>query len=323
MYQAPASSRLGRVQVIDIGIPREAQESVALELMTARTSKALLPPRPEDANKGTFGRLLVVGGSRNYLGAPRLVALGAYRAGAGLVTIACPEAIIPSIAPGIAEATWIPLPAGESGGVAGECASLLRRELGGYAAAVVGPGLGQAEPARAFTWASLPDLSDLSCGAVLDADALNAIALMPDAAERIPSAAVLTPHPGEMARLLGCTVAEVQADRLGASRRAAARFNCVVVLKGAHSVVHAPDGRARLSPWANPLLASAGTGDVLAGMIGAYLCQGAAPFEAACLAVYFHGAAGEALRAELGEAGLLASDIAARLPSVVRELTAG
>ncbi|MCC6381862.1 MAG: NAD(P)H-hydrate dehydratase [Dehalococcoidia bacterium] len=322
MYQAPASALVGRVQVIDIGIPREAQEAVQLELLTSRWAKEALPGRPEDANKGTFGKLLVVGGCARYLGAPRLAATAAYRAGAGLVTIACPAGVIPAIAPGIAEATWLPQETAADGGLPGVAAIALRAEWSGYEAAVFGPGLGNTEETRALTWAVLPDLAELPRGAVLDADALNALATMPDAAERTPANAVLTPHPGETARLLGRTVAEVQAARLDHAREAARRFGCTVVLKGAHTIVVAPDGRVALSPFANPLLASAGSGDVLSGMIGAYLAQGCEPFRAACLGVYLHAATGEALREEYGEAGLLAGDLAGRLPRVVKEVRA-
>lgn len=320
MYQVPASGVLGRVQVVDIGIPPAACEDVQLELLSSRWARESLPARPEAANKGTFGRLIVVGGSRRYQGAPRLAATAAYRAGAGLVTVGCPAGILAALASGLPEATWSPLPEAADGSLAEEAVFALRQEWAAFGAAVFGPGLGNTPSTRALTWAALGDAGqDLPHGIVVDADALNALATMDDAAGRVPARAILTPHPGEMARLLGHTVAAVQADRLGAAREAAIRFGCVVVLKGAHTVVASPGGRGRLSPFANPLLASAGTGDVLAGMIGAYLVQGLAPFEAACLGVYLHGACGEALRQELGESGLLASDLAGRLPSLVRE----
>ena len=323
MYQAPASGMLGRVQVIDIGIPKEAQEAVQLELLTARWARSALPRRPEDGNKGTFGRVLVVGGSGRYIGAPRLAATAAYRAGAGLVTVACPAELVPTLSAGIAEATWLPMPSTGDGALAGEAAISLRAELRGFDAAVFGPGMGNTDETRALTWALLPDLGlDLRRGVVIDADALNAIAAMPDGAERVPANAVLTPHPGEMARLLGTTVADVQSRRLQATQEAASRFGCCVVLKGAHSVIAAPGGRTGLSPFANPLLATAGSGDVLAGMIGAYLGQGLEPFAAACLGVYLHGAAGEALREEYGDSGLLAGELATRLPRVVRDIAA-
>jgi NAD(P)H-hydrate epimerase len=321
MYQSPASGIVGRVQVIDIGIPKEAQEAVRLELLTSRWARTALPARPEDGNKGTFGKVLVVGGSRRYVSAPRLAATAAYRAGAGLVTIACPEGLIPSLAPALAEATWLPQGVSAAGGLPGAAAIALRSEWPNYDAAVFGPGMGNDEETRAFTWAALADIAaDVPRGVVLDADALNALAGMADAAGRIPPKAVLTPHPGEMARLMGTTVADVQARRLAIAREAAVKFGCTVVLKGAHSVVAAADGRAGLSPFANPLMATAGSGDVLAGMIGAYLGQGLEPFDAACLGVYLHGAAGEALRVDYGESGLLAGELGERLPKVVKEL---
>jgi ADP-dependent NAD(P)H-hydrate dehydratase / NAD(P)H-hydrate epimerase len=323
MYQSPGSAAVGRVQVIDIGIPKEAQERVGLELLTARWVRQALPERPEDGNKGTFGRLLVVGGCRRYVGAPGLAAMAAYRAGAGLVTVACPEPLLPILAGGLAEATWLPMPGAEDGGLAGEAALKLRNEWRGFDAAVIGPGLSNTEDTRAMTWAILEDVGiDLERGVVLDADALNALATMEDAVQRMPGKAVITPHPGEMARLLKTTVADVQSRRLEAAREAAQKFGCTVVLKGAHSIVADKDGRARLSPFANPLLASAGTGDILAGMIGGYLAQGLEPFEAAALGVYLHGACGESLREEYGESGLLASELGARLPKVVKEIRA-
>jgi hydroxyethylthiazole kinase-like uncharacterized protein yjeF len=320
MYQAPASGLLGRVQVIDIGIPRAAQERVQLELMTAKSARAMLPRRPEGGNKGTFGKLLVIGGSARYIGAPRLAATGAYRAGAGLVTIACPKGIVAALAAGIAEATWLRQEETADGCLAGSAAGSLRRELGSYDAAVFGPGMSDNDATRAFTWALLPDLGDLVRGVVIDADGLNALATMDDAPERVPASAVLTPHPGELARLLKTTVTDIQSRRLSAAQEAAARFGCTVVLKGAHTVVAHPGGETRLSPFANPLLATAGSGDVLAGIIGAYLAQGLEPFIAASLGVYMHGAVGEALRAEMGDAGLMAGDIAANLPRVGRDI---
>jgi NAD(P)H-hydrate epimerase len=166
----------------------------------------------------------------------------------------------------------------------------------------------------------LADLAEVERGVVIDADALNALASMPDGPERTPANAVLTPHPGELARLMANTVDDVQSRRLAIAGEAAAKYGCTVVLKGAHSVVAAVDGRTSLSPFANPLLATAGSGDVLAGMIGGYLAQGVARFEAACLGVYLHGATGEMLREEYGNSGLLAGEIAARLPGVVKDV---
>jgi NAD(P)H-hydrate epimerase len=320
MYQAPGSAAVGRVQVIDIGIPRAATDAVALELMTARWAKTAFPKRPEDGNKGTFGRVIIVGGSRRYVGAAALAAKGAYRAGAGLVTVACPAGVQTMLAGSLAEATWLPQGEDDDGYLAEHSAIALRGEWGSFDVAVLGPGMGNVEGTRALTWAALPDLGEARRGAIIDADALNAMATFADAADRLPGNAIVTPHPGEMARLLGTSVAAVQADRMGTARSAAERLRCVVVLKGAHTVVAAPGGRTRLSPFANPLLATAGSGDVLAGLIAGYLGQGLEPFDAASLGVYVHAAAGEAMRADFGGAGALAGEIAANVPSVVKEL---
>lgn len=321
MYQAGGSAATGRVQVVDIGIPEEALETATLELITARWAREALPSRAEDGHKGTFGSVLVVGGSARYRGAPALAAMGAMRAGAGLAAIACPEAIVPSIAPALAEAVWLPQAADAEGRLTGGAALALRREWAAFDAAAVGPGLGRGGETDALVWALLADAAEELDGRVaLDADALNALAGMADGPERTPAGAVLTPHPGEMARLLGTGAAEVGANRVAAAREAAGRYGCAVALKGAHTVVAEPGGLARVSPFANPLLAAAGSGDVLAGMIAALLARGLSAFDAASLGVYLHAATGEALRAEYGDGGLRAGEIAERLPAVARQI---
>ncbi len=210
-----------------------------------------------------------------------LAATGAYRAGAGLVTIAAGRARMPALAAGIPEATFIPLD-DVDGGIATPSVLVMRNEWKNFRTAVIGPGMGDTEATAAFTWAAFDDMAhDIAGGIVVDADALNALARMSDGPERVPANAVLTPHPGEMARLLGSTVEDVQAGRLQAAQQRATKFGCTVVLKGAHTVVAAADGRSALSPFANPLMATAGAGDVLAGIIAGYLAQGLEPFIAA------------------------------------------
>lgn len=322
MYQWPGSAAIGNVQVIDIGIPAGAVEALDLSLLTANAVRALVPSRPEDANKGTFGRMLVVGGCGRFSGAVQLAAVSGYRAGAGLVTVAAPEGVVDRVAHSLVEATWLAQPAGPDGGLTGEVALALRGGWEAFKSVVFGPGMGDSPGTRAFTWAALPDLAAVAGGVVIDADGLNALAALPDGPGRVPANAILTPHPGEMARLLATTIDDVQRDRIASARAAATKFGCVVVLKGAHTVVAAPTGRTAISPFANPLLATAGSGDVLAGMAGAYLAQGLAPFDAACVAVYLHGAAGESLRAEYGDSGLLARELPDRLPRVARDVRA-
>jgi len=186
---------------------------------------------------------------------------------------------------------------------------------------LMGCGLGQHPSTMAFIRESLFSLSPtLIRAVVLDADALNTLAKTPDWWRRLNHPAVLTPHPGEMARLTGLSVAEIQVDRFGTTQRAAAEWQKVVVLKGAYTVIAAPDGQTKLNPSANPGLASAGTGDVLSGAIAGLLAQGLSPFTAACCGVYLHSMAGEMVREQVGDAGLLAGDLLPVLPLAIKRL---
>jgi NAD(P)H-hydrate epimerase len=319
LHTLPGAQYAGRVEVIDIGLPKAAVEALPVELLNPRWVRQRLPARPAAANKGTFGRVLVVAGSKHYAGAARLAALGALRAGAGLVTLACPTSVQPLVAPGAAEVTYLPLRE-EGGGIAGEAAVEVARALPAYDVLLLGPGLGQGPGQVAFARQVLCSLTEDGPAALIDADGLNNLAKLPHWWERVAARCVLTPHPGEQARLARRSIADIQSDRLAAARGAAREWRQTVVLKGACTVVAAPDGRAGVNPYANPALASAGTGDVLAGAIAGLLAQGLSPFEAACCGAYLHAAAAEGLRAELGDAGLLAGDLLIELPKTVREL---
>ncbi|MDQ2978720.1 MAG: NAD(P)H-hydrate dehydratase [Acidobacteriota bacterium] len=306
----PARSRCGRVVVRDIGIPAAAlsRSKSRARLVEKEDVARLFPARRLDANKSDFGRLAVIAGSRGKAGAAVLAARGALRAGAGLVTIFCPQAIESVAVDALPEAMTHALP-DRGGALAPEAAGLLRKALEGFDAAVVGPGLstegGVVEVLRALLRLRMP--------LVCDADALNAFAGEPGAfARRAPT--VLTPHPGEAGRLLSKTSGEVQADRLAAASELAARTRCVVVLKGEGTLTATPAGRVSVNPTGTPLLATAGSGDVLAGVVGALLASGLAPEDAAIASVYLHGAAAERLARRLGDAGLLASEIADALP---------
>lgn len=320
LHSLPGAEYVGRLQVVEIGLPKELGQELPYELMEGRWAGAALPSRPADANKGTFGRALVVAGSVHYVGAAALATAAAGRAGAGLVTLACARSIYPILAAKLSEATFLPLPDVE-GQLSAEAVPPLRQALkDGYDALLVGCGLGQSGYVRAFVRTLLPALrGDGLRGVVIDADGLNALAGS-EWWRQTAVPLVVTPHPGEMARLTGQSIEEIQAQRLATAVRFAQSWGCVVVLKGAHTVVAAPDGRARLSPFANPTLATAGTGDVLAGAIASLLAQGLAPFEAASLAVFLHGRAGERLGRELGAAGALAGDLLPLLPLVMQEL---
>ncbi len=319
-YTFPGASATGRLQIVDIGIPAGLDADIELELITADLVGSLLPRRPIEAHKGTFGRLLAVAGSRRYLGAAVLACNGAYRAGAGLVTLAAPASVDSIVASGMVETTHLPLPERSDGRMTDESAPMVQEALSGYDALLVGCGLSQEPSVQKLVEALLlrepfPELPML-----LDADALNILARQPGWWKRLKAPAVLTPHPGEMARLIESTTAQVQASRLDSARDAARRWGQVVTLKGAFTVVASPEGPTRLSPYANPALASAGTGDVLAGVIGGLLAQGLSSLDAATCGVYLHGAAAEELRAELGDAGMVASDLLREVPRRMRAL---
>lgn len=320
LFRFPAAAYVGRLHIVDIGLPKGMDDDISLELADDALVASLLPSRPLDSHKGTYGKLLVVAGSRNYVGASVLACTAAYRSGAGIVTLASPMGAYRLAAAQMAEPTYLPLDETPDGQLAATSAAAVRAALADAQAGVLGPGLGQADSVREFVQRTLLVDPSPTPPIVLDADALNALAQTYGWWDQLKTPAVLTPHPGEMARLLRCSVAEVQQDRVATARRAAQTWNQVVVLKGAHTVVAAPDGSACISPFANPALASAGTGDVLAGVIGGLLAQGLRPYDAAVAGVHLHGSAGERVRAELGDAGLIASDLLPQLPRVMHAL---
>ena len=321
MFSFPGADHVGVLEVVDIGLPPGLDEDVSVELMTPGWAAGVLPARPSSAHKGTFGRALVVAGSRNYVGAAHLAAVAATRVGAGLVTVAIPESLQASVAAGAIEPTYLPLPESSPGVVSPEAASLVIDNVAGYEALLVGCGLGQAPDTRAFVERLLYSGAPLP-PTIVDADGLNILAGTEKWWERFGDKAIMTPHPGEMARLTGESTVSVESDRTGTALESAQKWSKVTVLKGAHTVVAAPDGRVMISPFANPGLASAGTGDVLAGTIVGLLSQELALEDAAALGVYLHGAAGERVRDELGDAGMVAGDLLSALPLAIRALAA-
>jgi len=320
LFGLPGAVRRGELMIADIGIPDDLAETSTVELMTDDWAAETLPDRPVDANKGTFGKLLVVAGSLNYTGAAMLACGGALRSGAGLVTLATATSLHPIIAGALPEVTHLPLPEGEPGHIGDEGSKTVGEERGNYDAVLAGCGLGQDPATVRFIRAAARQKTALPL--VLDADALNALSGLKTWWRGLPDA-ILTPHPGEMARLSGLTVEKIQADRLGTARTCAKKWGKTIVLKGAYTVVAAPDGRATVSPFATAALATAGTGDVLAGIIGGLLAQGVPPFEAAALGVYLHGATAARLASVNGDTGLLASDLLPELPLTINDLKTG
>lgn len=307
----------------------------AAETLDDRTAAALLPDRPARGHKGTFGKVLVIAGSLDYAGAALLVCRAAGRAGAGLVTLAVPESLQPLFAAKVVEATTMALPEDDVEEVDPEPA--LARVLDhDHDAVIVGPGLrpGLATAELVRMLLTTADGESPAAPMVLDAEALRSMATMGEWWTATTRPCVLTPHPGEFERLregsgLEPATDEVTDDLAGddAARRsaaaaAAATWKQVVVLKGAKTVIAEPDGTVTTAPFENPALASGGTGDVLAGIIGALLAQGLAPGPAARLGVYLHGSAGELVRERLGDAGLLASDLPDSVPVVRKRLAA-
>jgi NAD(P)H-hydrate epimerase len=323
LHLLPGANFAGSVETVDIGIPAELAASVQTELISRRWAQEHLPARPAHAHKGTFGSALVVAGSPRYTGAAYLACAGAMRAGAGLVTLACARSIHPIVAAKLSEATFEPLDDKEGELSAEESHAVQRALARGYECLLIGPGLSQGGYVQAFIRSLLPSLTTEDNplrAVVIDADGLNNLARVDDWPKLITVPAILTPHPGEMARLTGLSVAEMQADRLGAARKYAGEWNLNVLLKGAPSIVAAPDGRAAISPFTNPALATAGTGDVLSGAIAGFIAQGVGPFDAACLGLYVGGLAGQALREELGSAGVIAGDLLPAIPRAMRDL---
>ena len=339
MFRFPGASYVGELVIADIGLPSAAAVDSDLEMTTAAQVADLLPARPIGGHKGSFGKVLVIAGSANYTGAPVLAASGAMRSGAGLVTLAVAEMLHPILASRLTEATFLLLPH-ELGALVPDALHVLDDRLSEYDSLLIGPGLGTDAKTMAFvcrllssagvsgkgrlgffgstgesSWrqAALPPL-------VVDADGLNALSRLDDWPTQIHRPAVLTPHPGEMARLLKMGVDQVESDRFDVAQRAAREWNVVVVLKGAFTLVAEPGGKVHVNPFATAALATAGTGDVLAGVVAGLLAQGLSPTDAAVAGAYIHGAAGQMLAGEVGAAGCTAGDLLPRLPQIMRQL---
>ncbi|MCB9100376.1 MAG: NAD(P)H-hydrate dehydratase [Anaerolineales bacterium] len=317
----PGPDVVGRLVVGDIQITPDCYPGdVTLEMATAAKVARMLPPRPVSAHKGTFGTALIVAGSIDYTGAAILCGQAALQAGAGLVTLAVPQIIHPIAAAAIREATYCPLRHND-GFVAPTAVQAVQKKSTKANALLIGPGLGHNDSTAIFL-TDLLALPDSLPPLVLDADALNILAQEREWWRQLPPDSVLTPHPGEMARLMGTTTQDVQANRLAIATEMAAKWQQIVLLKGAHTIVAAPHGRTMVLPFANPALAKAGSGDVLAGTIVSLRAQGVPPFEAAVAGAYLHGLAGENVRRTVGATSATAGDLVACLPAATRELAA-
>ena len=312
LWVRPGKAHAGTVHVIDIGIPRGAPGEADTGLITPEVLRAV-PRRGAASTKFTSGTVVVVGGSRGLTGAPSLAALAAMRAGAGYVTVAAPGSLVLPFATRLLEAMFVGLPE-DDGALSPEA---LQDAVGAVAkadAVVLGPGLGRAEGTQALV-RELVQRIDVPL--VLDADALNALAGRLEELRHRRWPTVLTPHAGELGRLLEVESAEVERARLHHVRAAAGKAKALVVLKGDDTLVSAPSGRVAISPGGAPALATAGTGDVLSGVTGAMLAKGLSPAHAACAAVLLHLRAGQRAAEPHGPDGVIASDVVAALPSAL------
>ncbi len=303
-----ASTTCGKVEVVSIGIDERllrqftSDQSIIDWEMVARC----FAPRPADSHKGTYGQVLAVCGSYGMAGAALLAAKAALRGGAGLVTAVVPQSIYPLMAVGLPEAVFLPLPETTEGQLALAALPLLRERMKKADALLIGCGLG----AGGQMTAVVEDLLRCAdCPVVLDADGINAVAQHIDIRKTTRAPLVLTPHPGEMARLLGCTVAQVQENRTDMARRFAEEQQAVVVLKGSRTVIAAPGQPLLVNTTGNAGMATGGSGDALAGLIASFLAQGMEPFHAAMCGVHLHGLAGDRAAARLSQHAMLPSDL--------------
>jgi ADP-dependent NAD(P)H-hydrate dehydratase / NAD(P)H-hydrate epimerase len=299
LLQPDALDYVGRIEVADIGFPAKLVDAIPseVELLTTADIAPLLPPRPRNAHKGTFGHLLIIAGSEGYTGAPVLTAHAAARTGVGLVTLAVPREIYPVVA-STCPPEIMPLPLDRL------------HPRAGYTAAAIGPGFGQNHEARTF----LTDfLMQFQSPTVLDADAINAMATSAALWHKVRAPLVLTPHPGEMGRLINHSAAEVQEQRWETARQFAHERQITLALKGAGTVVTDPTGKIWINLTGNPGMAKGGMGDALTGIVGALLAQGLSPLDATRAGVYVHGVAGDIAAADLGQRAMLATDLIQRL----------
>lgn len=313
----PGCSYAGRVTVADISIPSMllTEKVLKTNLLTETMIKPYFPPRPRDSHKGTYGHALVIGGSMGMTGAVMLSAASALAVGAGLVTAAVPESLLPIVEGSLAEVMTAPLAETRQHTIALEALPAIENLLGTVSVCAIGPGMARYPEAKAVVRFVL---ERSGVPVVIDADGLNALGEDMSVLGNRQVPIVLTPHPGEMSRLLGVTVGEVQSRRMEVAREAAAKWGVTVVLKGSGTIVAEPGGEVYLNVTGNPGMATAGSGDVLTGVITGLIAQGVRPNTAAAIGTYLHGRAGDLVKETRGERGLIAGDIVRALPEVIR-----
>ena len=331
----PGMDYAGKVEVVDIGMPRELlkDEKIPWELLDFEGIKRFIKPRHGNTHKGSFGHVFVLAGSIGKTGAAAMTSMGAMRTGAGLVTLGIPKSLNPIMAKKLTEVMTLPLAEnspillgtdfksvpkkGKAGVLGYEAIDRILEFIKDKEVVVLGPGLTAEGPVKKLVlrlvWESKIPL-------VIDADGVNCLAEDVKILGKAKAPIVITPHPGEMARLVGSTAKDVQVDRLGIASRFAKENKVIVVLKGARTIIAEPSGKIFINPTGNPGMATAGTGDVLAGMIGGFIAQGYSPLDACNMAVYMHGLAGDEVAKKKGEVGMIATDIVDMLPQTISSI---
>ena len=310
----PCSRVCGEVRVIDIGITEDDLEKTEGSLFTYSREDIgrLLPARASVSNKGTFGNALVIAGSKNMPGAAKIAVGGAVKSGVGLVTLAFPDAAYAAIAPCVTEQIILPCPSNEDGTFSASALDFLEKKSAGVTAALIGCGLGVNTDTLALVNGVI---KHFDIPLVLDADALNCISKNPYILEKSKNKPILTPHPGEMSRLTGKPISEIVADPISSAAEFVKKYNCVLVLKGANTVVcESGSEKVYVNKTGNSGLAKGGSGDLLSGIIVSLLAQGMKPFEAACCAVFIHGDCADAVAGESSERGMTVTDMIDYLP---------
>ncbi len=320
LFLLPGAELSGQLVIGSIGLDETKLRMKAPTLLTPKWVQAHLPDRSRFATKRSHGRVLTVAGSREYPGAAYLATMGAARAGAGLVTLITAPEIQQTMASKLVEVTHLIPPQNDKKRFGAGTGFWIRQQLATYDALIIGCGLGRSTESQAVVSETLLTTQSEAKPTVVDADALNTLAVTPEWWKRISSQTILTPHSREMSRLAGVSLEQVDENRWEIALESAYRWGVVVLLKGPFSVIASPSGELRIIPFANPVLATAGTGDVLAGIIGAMLARNMSPFDAATIGAAIHGIAGELLEVDLGNQGALATDLLTHLPRAIRSM---
>ena len=320
IFKIPQMANSGALKVLDIGIPSMADRFINSQLLDDSWIKEHLPVRPVSGHKGTFGHALIIGGSNNYPGAASLAAKSAMRSGPGLVTLAFPRTIQPLLTEKLIEAIQFPLDIDSNGELGSESAPSLRLALNRYSSIAVGPGMGFSIPSSRFMEELFFKGTYQRQTLVIDADGLNNLNYIDKWHDRARFSLVLTPHTGEMARLTNLSVDEIKDNRIEIARTWSKIWKAIVVLKGAYTIVATPRGKVFVNPFANPILSTGGTGVVLTGIISGLIAQGLSGENASCCGVYIHGLAAEKIGANIGDRGLVATDIIEDIPNTIKTL---